>query len=104
MLGGWDGKNEGYYYRAGYCPAVIEGNFVKSKTMLFPGHHSTPEYGSLGRLPLPHEERERMRDEARKLNARRLWDTGDFSLVKRFHESGVPQVIHSLEQFYKETD
>ena len=34
------------YYRLGYFPAVIEGDFIKAKTLLFPGFASTPEIPS----------------------------------------------------------
>jgi hypothetical protein len=103
VLGGWDGRSKGHYYRVGYCPAVVGGDFVKAKTLLFPGHRSTPEYSMIGRLALSHEEKERMRAEARRSNIQRLRDTRDFSLVKRFHDNGIPQVIQTVEQFYKET-
>jgi hypothetical protein len=33
-----------YYYRVGYCPAVIEGDFINAKTLLFPGHRNTLEH------------------------------------------------------------
>ncbi len=102
VLGSWDGRSKCYYYRVGYCPAVVDGDFVKAKTLLFPGHRSTPEYTMIGRLALPHEEKERMRAEARKTNIQRLRDTRDFSLVKWFHDNGIPQVVYSTEQFHIE--
>lgn len=42
---GPDVEDDGhYYYRVGYCPAVVEGDFAKAKTLLFPGHYNTREY------------------------------------------------------------
>ena len=42
---GEDVEDDGHYYRRiGYCPAVVEGDFIKAKTLLFPGHRNTPEH------------------------------------------------------------
>jgi hypothetical protein len=100
MLGGWNGKTSGYYYRVGYCPAVIEGNFAKATKLLFAGHQHTPEYGLIGRSALPREEKERLRQDTRNLDMQHIQNTGDFSTVKWFHDHGVPQVIWTSEQYY----
>jgi hypothetical protein len=100
VLGGWNGKRKGYYYRVGYCPAVVEGKFVKATTLLFPGQHSTPEYGLIGRSALPWREKERLREDARKLNMQHIRDTGDFSTTKWFHDNGIPQVIWTSDKYY----
>lgn len=85
------------YYRVGYCPAVVEGDFIKAKTLLFPGHKGTPEYRFVWASDVPFE----MKKQAKVMNAAWLQATGDFRLVKFFHQRGVPQVIHNEREFYK---
>jgi hypothetical protein len=81
------------YYRVGYCPAVIEGEFIKAKTLLFPGYNSTPEYGLLVRSSLPRLEKQSLLQQVRDLNAHKLYESNDMSLIKWFHDHGVPQVV-----------
>lgn len=82
-----------YAYRIGYCPAVIEGEFVKAVTLLFPGQRATPERAAILDADLDREDRERLIAEAEVLDTRRLWETEDVSLLRWFHERGVPQVV-----------
>ena len=81
------------YYRVGYCPAVIDGDFIKAKTLLFPGYKSTPEYGAILRSSPDHASRLRMIEAARTMDASHLLESGDFSVTKWFHDHGVPQVV-----------
>jgi hypothetical protein len=83
---------EHYVYRVGYCPAVVEGGFIKAKSMLFPGHRGTPEYGLLLNKPMPHEERRRMLDLAEDLTAARLREKEYIYMLKWYHDQGVPQI------------
>ena len=81
------------HYRVGYCPAVIEGKFIKAKTLLFPGYASTPEYDAIMRSGLPWDERRQLIEKAKDLTADTLYKSLDFSLIKWFHDHGVPQVV-----------
>ena len=88
------------YYRVGYCPAVVEGDFIKAKTLLFPGYRGTPEYGVIARARIPADQKEILRQRAKTMDMDQLQRTGDFSLIKMFHDGGVPQVIQSTVPFY----
>lgn len=83
------------YYRVGYCPAVIEGGFVKAKTLLFPGYSSTPEYGAVLRSGLTRAEKDALLAKAAGQDAMTLYDGQDFSAVKWWHDNGVPQVMQT---------
>jgi hypothetical protein len=82
------------HYRVGYCPAVIEGNFVKAKSFLFPGYASTPEYDAILRCTLPGARRSEMINRTKALDADTIYGSQDMSLIKWFHDHGVPQVVH----------
>ena len=91
-------EDDGHYYRrVGYCPAVVEGDFVKAKTLLFPGHAGTPEHPLVWASDVPVA----VKVQATDMNATWIEDTEDFRLVKFFHQRGVPQVIHDERQFFK---
>ncbi len=81
------------YYRLGYFPAVVEGEFIKAKTLLFPGFAATPEYAAILRSLLTRREKQEMVEKARHLDAATLYTSRDFSLIKWFHDNGVPQVV-----------
>jgi hypothetical protein len=80
------------HYRVGYCPAVVEGEFIKAKTLLLPGFTATPEYSAIIQSRLPRPERQKMILKARQHNAMTLYESQDLSLIKWFHDHGVPQV------------
>ena len=87
-----------WYYRVGYCPAFVgrdfvDGDFVVAKTLLFPGMKTTPEYGLLLESPLSEQERNAMLAKAESQTAETMQKTWDYSLVKWFHDNGVPQVV-----------
>jgi hypothetical protein len=82
------------HYRLGYCPAVIDGDFIKGKTLLFPGYASTPEYNAILRSSLPYAEKRQKIEEAKRLDSESLYTSQDFRLIKWFHDNGVPQVVH----------
>jgi len=88
-----DSKAGQPYYRVGYCPAVIEGDFIKAKTFLFPGYKCTPEYGLLVRSSLPWAEKRTRLEKVAELDAYKLFQSQDWSLIKWFHDNGVPQVV-----------
>ena len=91
------------YFRVGYCPAFPddENGCIKLGTLLFPGFKQTPEYQALLDSSLPQEERERMERLAYNQDAEVLSTTGDFSVIKWFHDNGVPQVIQRQEPIYQ---
>ena len=85
----------------GYCPAVVEGDFIKAKTLLFPGYASTPEYGAILRAPLSADRRDDMISSSRNLDAQQICESGEFSLIKWFHEHGVQQVIQTKRELFR---
>jgi len=88
--------NKKYYYRVGYCPSVLTGDFVLAKTLLVPGMRGTPERRLLERLPISQQNML-----AEKMETLLTWSdkagSEDWGLLKWFHDNGVPQVI-SFEQ------
>jgi hypothetical protein len=90
--------NDGfYYYRVGYCPFTVEDGFAAARTLLLPGHQPTPESKLVWNSDLPSE----VKRSASRWDANTLYTTVDFRLLKHFHDTGVPQVIHSKDEFYK---
>jgi hypothetical protein len=93
-----------YYYRVGYAPAVIIGEFVKAKTILLPGFRRkpTPEYQLIEASSLSREDKERMKKQATADDAyENLIRTRDFSVIKWFHDNGIPQVIETDQPLYE---
>lgn len=84
--------NKKYYYRVGYCPSVLTGDFVLAKTLLVPGMRGTPERKLFERLPISEQNML-----AQKMETLLTWsdkaDSEDWELLKWFHDNGVPQVI-----------
>jgi hypothetical protein len=60
---------------------------------IIPGMRGTPEYETLMRSPIPAAQRQKMLAQIEKMTARELAASGDFGLVRWFHENGVPQVV-----------
>ncbi len=90
-----------YYYRVGYCPSVLKGNFIKAKTLLVPGMRATPERRLVDSLPAS----ERTLLEG-KIESQLTWldktNSQDWGLFKWFHQQGVPQVVsfdHPIFQY-----
>jgi hypothetical protein len=88
------------YYRVGYCPVVVEGDFAKATTLLYPGYCGTPEYGLILRSSLDNAARTRLISTASDMSRGILEQTGDFTLTKWFHDNGVAQIIETDEDFY----
>jgi hypothetical protein len=85
-----------YYYRIGYCPIAVNGNFACGKTMLPPGMRGTPEDKLLKESNLSREEKSKIYKSAE--NAflfSNLVSSHDFTGLKWFHDNGVPQVIEA---------
>ena len=89
------------YYRVGYCPAVVEGDFVKAVTLLLPGYSNTPECSAIWDCANTRTEREELLARSKDWQPRMLYETQDFSLLKWFHEHGVPQVVHLNGNVYE---
>lgn len=88
------------YLRVGYCPVVIDGNFAKATTLLYPGYVGTPEYGLILRNGMRGMTRPQIVDSASKMTRHELEAKQDYSLMKMFHENGVPQIIETDEDYY----
>ncbi|WP_145944183.1 hypothetical protein [Fuerstiella marisgermanici] len=98
-----DRKNEdinNFYLRIGYCPAVLEGGFIKAKTLLLPGYYGTPECSAIHRSGLPWHERKRLLRGAGDLDIAKIKSASDCWLFKWFHDHGVPQVLQSETKLY----
>lgn len=100
-LVGYPDPKKKYYYRIGYCPATIEGEFVKAKTLLFPGYRGTPELELLYDTVMPQSTRRQFIEKTEKLSTLNLVETGDFSMIKWFHDNGIPQIIDTNRVLYR---
>jgi hypothetical protein len=69
------------YCRVGWCPAVVEGGFLKAKTLIHPGGRGTPEHSLLPR---------EMRERAERPHA--SLDPEAVEVLRWLHGHGVPQV------------
>ena len=93
ILGERDPKKP-YFYRLGYCPAALDGGFLRAKTLLLPGMRGTPEYEHvLRRLMTSHAKRTELERQVQNLGASKFEDPDYLDLMKRFHDSGIPQVV-----------
>jgi hypothetical protein len=99
VLGGAYSPGKEYRYRVGYCPAVVEGEFLKAKTLLFPGFRGTPEHKLLLRSPLPRAEKQSLREVAHGLDTLALREGKGLGLIRWFHEHGAPQIAEGRVRF-----
>lgn len=88
-----------YSYRIGYCPAVVEGRFIKAKTLLYPGQRGTPEHELIRRREPDPAERRRKLEAAERLDAAYVCDNLDFELLRWFHANGILQVVEREVRF-----
>jgi len=99
VLGRSDLSKE-YYYLVGYCPVAFHDRFAVARTLLNPGMKGTPEYRIVRQMcrepdgtPRAYGVREKeLWEKVGDLSAASLGKTLDFSLIKRFHDGGIPQV------------
>ena len=89
------------YYRVGYCPVALDKDFAKAKTLLFPGFKQTPEYEKLDKADMPLEKKRRLQRLATNSNMSHLWETGDVSALKWFHDNGVRQVCQTTKPLFR---
>ena len=95
-------KDYHYYYRLGYCPASVEGDFFVAKTILVPGYRNTPERQLIHNHRFPtRQEKYDMLEKAEAVSRITMKDTNDFTLFHFFHLHGVPQVRATEEVYYK---
>jgi len=93
--------SKSYYYRIGYCPIVVNGNFAIGKTMLPPGMRGTPEDKILKKSTLSREEKHKIYKSAENsFKFMNLVKSQDFSGLKWFHDNGVPQIVELPENPY----
>ena len=88
------------YHRVGYCPVVIDGLFAKATTLLYPGYVGTPEYGLILRNGMRGMTRPQIVDLASRMTRQELETNQDYSLMKMFHDNGIPQIIETDEDYY----
>ena len=89
------------YYRVGYCPVARDKGFAKAKTLLFPGFKKTPEYEMLDKAYMPPDMKRRLQHLATNSDMSSLWEEGDISALKWFHDNGVPQVIQTAKPLFR---
>jgi len=98
-------NNHRFYYRVGYCPVAFHGDTAVATTLLFPGMNrqkGTPEGRLIESCGRPAAEVARMKAQVEtQLSMEALADSGDFSLIKWFHENGVPQVVTIDREVFK---
>jgi hypothetical protein len=80
-----------YYYRVGYCPAIEYGDLLVAKTLLLPGMRGTPEH-AWARTNLTSAERSNLDSLFADSDTPGWAWSGDFSLMKQFHDGGIKQV------------
>ena len=79
---------------------MVEGDFVKAITFLFPGYMTTPEYSLLLRSSAPWGSKSDLLDFVCNLDAEKIYTSENLRLVKWFHDNGVPQVIQLGPKIY----
>ena len=97
----FDPKKGKPYFRVGYCPVILDGEFAVARSFLPPGFKKTPEFEAIRFSNLPFAEKQRLKDMAtNEMTLQRLIESGDFSAVRCFQRSGVAQVIQTTEEWY----
>ena len=98
---GHENHYENYYTRVGYCPAVIEGDFIKAITLLIPGFKKTPENELIAKAKISRDEKRDLFNKVDQMTLANLSETKDFSVLKWFHDNGIPQVIYTEDKIFK---
>jgi hypothetical protein len=93
VLGSYE-PNKNYFYRVGYCPVGISGEFVSAITMLTPGMRGTPEHLLLinSNLPTPKKDEFKRYIEI-SMKKIEFANDSNFEAIKWFHQNGIPQVV-----------
>ena len=92
-----------YYYRLGYCPLALSGDFAKTITFLTPGMYETTEYRLIQDIDNAKERYAISRSKENITSLRKHGETDDFDAIKYFHAHGIPQVIASDKDFFDYT-
>ncbi len=79
-------------------PLWLRG-YLLGKTLIYPGYGNAPEFGAILRANLPREEKERLIKAVDGLTIHDFVRTNDFSLLKWFHDRGVPQVVNRRTRY-----
>jgi hypothetical protein len=82
-----------WFFRVGYCPVKMFGEFCVAQTLLLPGFRKTPEYALLEMSSLPEEKKRRLRAAAAEDEMADPFDVWDRDLLRWFHRNGVPQIL-----------
>ncbi|MBF0475754.1 MAG: hypothetical protein HQK59_07955 [Deltaproteobacteria bacterium] len=91
-----------YYYRIGYCPVGLNGDFASAITFLSPGMKGTQEYKLLEEANLTRQERRALLESIRNSGTLNDLDrTNDYRAIKWFHNNGIPQIFESDGFKYK---
>ncbi len=85
---------DNWYYKVGYCPCFEENGFIVAITLLVPGMDHTPEqdwyYTHVGGST---EQRAVLNEKVKVLTRDQLKQSRDLSLLKMFHDGGIPQIV-----------
>jgi hypothetical protein len=90
ILGSYD-RSKRYYWRVGYCPAVMTDRLLVAKTLLLPGMQGTPEFDQSVRR-WPRDRRVQFQKEVARLTSYGEGRWGD-DVTKAFHDGGTPQIL-----------
>lgn len=109
ILGKEHEKANDYYHCVGYCPAVEAGELLVATTLLSPGMHSndpqkrnTPEYDwYMQTKGGGYQVRGELEARVSKLTFAELARTRDFSLLKEFHDGGIPQIVRLKHEVFR---
>ena len=94
--------SKNYYYRVGYCPAVVHDDLLVATTLLTPGMDGTPEFEKVLRPDIRSvEQKKEVRKSVEQLTIRGLVEHRDFSMIKSFHNAGIPQVVAMDREVFK---
>ena len=93
-------RTSNYYHRVGYCPGVDERGLLKALTLLLPGMRGTPE-AIWARKNMSRKESRELEERADEIEYRKLAKSENFSLLKRFHEGGIKQVVTLKQDVFR---
>jgi len=86
--------DKNYFYRVGYCPVGISGEFLSAITMLTPGMRGTPEYLLLINSNLPTSKKDEFKRYIEiSMKKFEFANDSNFEAIKWFHQNGIPQVV-----------
>jgi hypothetical protein len=81
-----------YRIRLGYFPVVLEGEFAKAKTLLYPGFKGTPEHRAIHAASIEWPLKRQLLEIAEQLEIRSMLNPHIADILRWFQENGVEQV------------